>query len=93
MFLQLPQVKAYTWLGVYMVIGSGAVFCLYLMYKELFGTQQPQNISSRVFELLRIHDNIVGVTGRDKAFFSVSFLANNPHHRNMKSALQNEEQI
>ena len=49
-----------------MIGGTGAMFCLYLAYKELFGKQQPQNIASRVFETLRIHDDIVGVTGKDK---------------------------
>ena len=37
-----------------------------LVFSELFGSMQPGNIASRVFEILRIHDDIVGVTGEIK---------------------------
>ena len=36
--------------------------------KEILGSMQPTNIASRVFDMLRIHDDIVAVTGELSEF-------------------------
>ena len=56
--------KVYTKFALMMVMAGAFLYTLAICYTELFGSQQPLNISSRVFEILKNTDEIVATTGK-----------------------------
>ena len=61
--LLLSQVKMYTKLALMCVGGIAFLYALYLCSENLFGSNQPNNIASRVFDIVRNTDEIVATTG------------------------------
>jgi ABC-type phosphate/phosphonate transport system permease subunit len=61
--LLLLQVKQSMKLAAMCVGGIAFLYALYLCSENLFGSQQPNNIASRVFDIVRNTDEIVATTG------------------------------
>lgn len=55
--------KLVTKTALFVVLAGAFLYTLVICYTELFGAQQPLNISSRVFEILKNTDEIVATTG------------------------------
>ena len=51
--------KNFLGISFFLAVVAGVVYA----GSEIFGSMQPTNIASRVFDMLRIHDDIVAVTG------------------------------
>ena len=60
---KLHQVRQYVQLGLYGTFSMLVLLCVGLMGYEILGSQKPPNICSRVFEILRVREDILAVTG------------------------------